>query len=44
MRERLSGMRYDPEEVSQLTSSLAESIKDKVKGIFSQINSSDMHI
>lgn len=44
MRERLSGMRYDPEEVPQLTSSLAESIKDKVKGIFSHLNFFDMHI
>ncbi|XP_029684508.1 dynein light chain Tctex-type protein 2B isoform X1 [Takifugu rubripes] len=33
VRERLSGMHYDPEEVPQLTSSLAECIKDKVKGL-----------
>ncbi|XP_068176464.1 dynein light chain Tctex-type protein 2B [Antennarius striatus] len=31
VRERLSGMWYDPEEVSKLSQSLAESIKDKVK-------------
>ncbi|KAM8745635.1 dynein light chain Tctex-type protein 2B [Acanthopagrus schlegelii] len=31
VRERLSGMQYDPEEVPELSRSLAESIKDKVK-------------
>uniref|UniRef100_UPI0037E88297 dynein light chain Tctex-type protein 2B n=1 Tax=Semicossyphus pulcher TaxID=241346 RepID=UPI0037E88297 len=31
VRERLSGMRYEPEEVPELSRSLADSIKDKVK-------------
>nr|XP_046247877.1 dynein light chain Tctex-type protein 2B isoform X1 [Scatophagus argus]XP_046247878.1 dynein light chain Tctex-type protein 2B isoform X1 [Scatophagus argus]XP_046247879.1 dynein light chain Tctex-type protein 2B isoform X1 [Scatophagus argus]XP_046247880.1 dynein light chain Tctex-type protein 2B isoform X1 [Scatophagus argus] len=31
VRERLSGMRYDPEEVPELSSSLADCIKDKLK-------------
>ncbi|XP_034035871.1 tctex1 domain-containing protein 2 [Thalassophryne amazonica] len=31
VRERLPGLRYDPEEVPQLSCSLAEYIKDKVK-------------
>ncbi|XP_034387083.1 tctex1 domain-containing protein 2 isoform X1 [Cyclopterus lumpus] len=31
VRERLSGMQYDPEEVPELSRSLAECIKDKVK-------------
>lgn len=31
VRERLSGMQYDPEEVPELSRSLAETIKDKVK-------------
>ncbi|KAI9517349.1 Dynein light chain Tctex-type protein 2B [Dissostichus eleginoides] len=31
VRERLSGMRYDPEEVPELSRSLADCIKDKVK-------------
>uniref|UniRef100_A0AAQ5ZUE4 Tctex1 domain containing 2 n=1 Tax=Amphiprion ocellaris TaxID=80972 RepID=A0AAQ5ZUE4_AMPOC len=31
VRERLSGLRYDPEEVPELSRSLAEGIKDKVK-------------
>lgn len=31
VRERLSGMQYDPDEVPELSRSLAESIKDKVK-------------
>lgn len=44
VRERLSGMHYDPEEVPQLTSSLAECIKDKVKGILSKLYFSDMHM
>lgn len=44
VRERLSGMHYDPEEVPQLTSSLAEGIKDKVKGILSKLYFSDMHM
>ncbi|CAG03465.1 unnamed protein product [Tetraodon nigroviridis] len=33
VRERLSGMRYDPEGVTELTGSLAECIKDRVKGL-----------
>lgn len=44
VRERLSGMHYDPEEVPQLTSSLAECIKDKVKGILSKLYFSDMQV
>uniref|UniRef100_A0A3B5A3C4 Tctex1 domain containing 2 n=2 Tax=Stegastes partitus TaxID=144197 RepID=A0A3B5A3C4_9TELE len=31
VRERLSGLRYDPEEVPELSRSLADCIKDKVK-------------
>ncbi|XP_040896505.1 dynein light chain Tctex-type protein 2B isoform X2 [Toxotes jaculatrix] len=31
VRERLSGVQYDPEEVPELSRSLADSIKDKVK-------------
>lgn len=31
VRERLSGMLYDSEEVSELSRSLADDIKDKVK-------------
>ncbi|MEQ2162990.1 Dynein light chain Tctex-type protein 2B, partial [Goodea atripinnis] len=31
VRERLSGVQYDPENVPELTRSLAESVKDKVK-------------
>ncbi|XP_037326649.1 dynein light chain Tctex-type protein 2B isoform X2 [Pungitius pungitius] len=31
VRERLSGKRYEPEEVPELSRSLAESIKDRVK-------------
>lgn len=31
VRERLTGLRYDPEEVQKLSHSLADSIKDKVK-------------
>ncbi|XP_035996982.1 tctex1 domain-containing protein 2 isoform X2 [Fundulus heteroclitus] len=31
VRERLSGVQYDPENVPELTLSLAESVKDKVK-------------
>lgn len=31
VRERLSGMKYDPENIPELTRSLAESVKDKVK-------------
>lgn len=31
VRERLSGVQYDPEEVQELSRSLAESVKDKVK-------------
>ncbi|KAK2835415.1 hypothetical protein Q5P01_015899 [Channa striata] len=31
LRERLSGVRYNPEEVANLSESLADSIKDKVK-------------
>lgn len=31
VRERLSGVQYDPEEVPNLSRSLADSIKDKVK-------------
>ncbi|XP_068599874.1 dynein light chain Tctex-type protein 2B [Brachionichthys hirsutus] len=31
VRERLTGMQYDPEEVPTLSRTLAESIKDKVK-------------
>uniref|UniRef100_A0AAQ4R5E6 Dynein light chain Tctex-type 2B n=1 Tax=Gasterosteus aculeatus aculeatus TaxID=481459 RepID=A0AAQ4R5E6_GASAC len=31
VRERLSGKRYEPEEVTELSRSLAECIKDKVK-------------
>uniref|UniRef100_A0A4W6D900 Dynein light chain Tctex-type 2B n=1 Tax=Lates calcarifer TaxID=8187 RepID=A0A4W6D900_LATCA len=31
VRERLSGMQYDPEEVPELSRSLADCIKDKVK-------------
>lgn len=36
VRERLSGMRYDPDEVPQLSTSLAESIKARVKGVSSK--------
>lgn len=32
VREQLSGVRYDPDEVPELSRSLADSIKDKVKG------------
>uniref|UniRef100_UPI003AAD4317 dynein light chain Tctex-type protein 2B n=1 Tax=Centroberyx gerrardi TaxID=166262 RepID=UPI003AAD4317 len=32
LRERLSGLQYDPEQVPDLTRSLADSVKDKVKG------------
>ncbi|XP_063748420.1 dynein light chain Tctex-type protein 2B isoform X1 [Eleginops maclovinus] len=38
VRERLSGMRYDPEEVPELSRSLADCIKDKVKN---QLSSTD---
>lgn len=31
VRERLSGVRYDPEETPELSRTLADSIKDKVK-------------
>uniref|UniRef100_I3K3N0 Dynein light chain Tctex-type 2B n=1 Tax=Oreochromis niloticus TaxID=8128 RepID=I3K3N0_ORENI len=31
VRERLSGVQYNPEEVPELTRSLADSVKDKVK-------------
>lgn len=31
VRERLSGTRYDPEQVPELSRSLADCIKDKVK-------------
>uniref|UniRef100_A0A3P8WIM8 Dynein light chain Tctex-type 2B n=1 Tax=Cynoglossus semilaevis TaxID=244447 RepID=A0A3P8WIM8_CYNSE len=31
VRERLSGVQYDPEQVSELSRSLADCIKDKVK-------------
>ncbi|XP_047443796.1 dynein light chain Tctex-type protein 2B [Mugil cephalus] len=31
VRERLSGVRYDPEEVSELSCSLADCVKNKVK-------------
>ncbi|XP_015250248.1 PREDICTED: tctex1 domain-containing protein 2 [Cyprinodon variegatus] len=31
LRERLSGVLYDPESVPELTRSLAETVKDKVK-------------
>lgn len=31
LRERLSGVQYDPGEVPELSRSLADSIKDKVK-------------
>lgn len=32
VREQLSGVGYDPEEVPELTRSLADSVRDKVKG------------
>ncbi|XP_063352342.1 dynein light chain Tctex-type protein 2B isoform X2 [Pelmatolapia mariae] len=31
VRERLSGVQYNPEEVPELTRSLADSVKDKIK-------------
>uniref|UniRef100_A0A3Q4B247 Uncharacterized protein n=1 Tax=Mola mola TaxID=94237 RepID=A0A3Q4B247_MOLML len=31
VRERLSGLRYEPEEVPELSRSLADSVRDKVK-------------
>lgn len=43
VRERLSGMRYDPEGVTELTGSLAECIKDRVKGIYSKRYCSDTY-
>lgn len=40
VRERLSGVRYDPEEVSELSHTLADCIKDKVK---SELCTSTVH-
>ncbi len=32
LREQLNGVQYDPDEVPSLSSSLADSIKNKLKG------------